>query len=73
MNKILAIILLTLSVSACFNSERSETSINTTFGQELIDLKKAHDSGAINQGQYDKMLSRLADRRLKLDLTDEED
>ncbi len=69
------IVILTLSVvlSACYKSERSEINVNTTFGQELVDLKKALDSGAIDQQQYKKMLNRISKRRLKLDLDDVED
>ncbi len=72
MNKILTVIAISLLLSACYNSERSETNISTTFGQELTDLKKALDSGAIDQQQYHKILNRLADRRLHIDL-DKED
>jgi PBP1b-binding outer membrane lipoprotein LpoB len=72
MKSIFAAIALSLLLSACYNSERSETTINTTFGQELTDLKTALDSGAIDQQQYKKMINRLADRRLHLNLDDGE-
>jgi len=64
---------LSLFLTACYNIERSETNVNTTFGQELIDLKKALDSGAIDQQQYQKILSQLADRRLNIDLSSNND
>ena len=73
MNKVLVIIAISTLLGACYNSERSETNINTTFGQELTDLKKALDSGAIDQAQYQKIMNRLADRRLHLDLDEEEE
>ena len=33
----------------------THTEINTTTGQELIDLQKAFDSGAITQEEYDEL------------------
>lgn len=40
---------------------RSEVSTTTT-GQQLIDLKKALDSGAINQQEYDKERKKILDK-----------
>jgi len=68
MKSFLLIVALSITLSACYNSERNTTQINTTFGQELMDLKKALDSGAINNEQYKKILNRLTERRLKLNL-----
>lgn len=68
MKSFLLIVALSITLSACYNSERNTTQINTTFGQELMDLKKALDSGAINNEQYKKILNRLTESRLKLNL-----
>lgn len=39
---------------------QTETSVKTTTtGQELVDLKKALDSGAITQKDYDKQRERI--------------
>lgn len=72
MNKVILVIGISLLLGACYNSERSETNINTTFGQELTDLKKALDNGAIDDKQYQKIVNKLADRRLRLDLDEDE-
>ncbi len=34
----------------------------TTTGQQLIDLKKAYDSGAIDEKQYNKMKKEIIER-----------
>jgi hypothetical protein len=42
----------------------TETEISTqTLGQELIDLKKAYDSGVITKREYEKARERLIKRR----------
>ena len=38
------------------------TEINTTTGQELIDLKQALDSGAITQEEYDELKLQIIER-----------
>ena len=38
------------------------TEINTTTGQELIDLKQALDSGVINQEEYDELKLKIIKR-----------
>ena len=48
------------SLSACWaHSETKNKSV--TLGQELIDLKKALDEGAITQDQYDDAREDLVD------------
>ena len=44
------------------NSPMTDTIINTTTGQELIDLKQALDSGAITQEEYDKLKLKIIKR-----------
>jgi len=41
---------------------RSEVSTTTT-GQQLIDLKKALDSGAMTQQEYEKQRQKILDRK----------
>jgi hypothetical protein len=40
---------------------KSEISTTTT-GQQLIDLKKAYDSGAMSQSEYDRERKKILDR-----------
>lgn len=40
---------------------KSEISTTTT-GQQLMDLKKAHESGAISQEEYDKERQKILDK-----------
>ena len=40
----------------------TNTIINPTTGQELIDLQKALDSGAITQKEYDKLKLKIIER-----------
>ena len=61
------IILCILFFTSCasidlFNKDTYSTNITTTVGDELIDLKKALDSGAINQEEYDAMKEKLLQR-----------
>ena len=65
--KIYIIILSILFSTSCtsidlFNKDTYSTNITTTVGDELIDLKKALDSGAINQEEYDVMKEKLLQR-----------
>ncbi len=39
------------------------TVINTTIGQELLDLQQALDSGAITQKEYDELRLKIIDER----------
>jgi len=43
-----------------FNPTHAE--INTTTGQELIDLQKALESGAITQEEYDELKLKIIER-----------
>ena len=45
-----------------WSSEQEVTEITTTHGQELIDLKKALDSGAITQEEYEQLKRKIIDR-----------
>ena len=51
-----------ISYNICSPYGMSETIINTTTGQELIDLQKALDSGAITQEEYDELRKKIMER-----------
>ena len=44
---------------AAFNKGELAFARNVTFGQELIDLKKAHDTGAITDEKHAKIKARI--------------
>ena len=46
------------------NSANNITEINTTTGQELIDLQQALDSGVITQEEYDELRKKIIMERL---------
>jgi len=61
---ILLIIILTLILqTSCGSLNKAQGELhynnNVTKGQELLDLKKALDEGAIDQGEYDLMKDRI--------------
>ena len=60
----LSILLLSSCASSLFSVDKKSdvTNINTTVGQELIDLKKAFDSGAINEEEFNEMKSKILER-----------
>ena len=50
-------------LTAC-SSTRTEVmppTVNVSIGQQLIDLKKARDSGALSQGEYEQQIRKLID------------
>ena len=60
---ILSILLFTSCASIeLFNKKLDTTNITTTVGDELIDLQKALDLGAINQEEYDEMKEKILQR-----------
>ena len=60
---ILSILLFTSCASIdLFNKESYVTNITTTVGDELIDLQKALDTGAISQEEYDQMKKKILQR-----------
>jgi hypothetical protein len=50
-------------VAACASSSTKVTPpvINVSIGQQLIDLKKARESGAITQREYEQQAKRVID------------
>jgi hypothetical protein len=43
------------------NTEVMPPTVNVSIGQQLIDLKKARDSGAMSQQEYEQQARRLID------------
>ena len=70
MNKLLIIAVIPLFLMHCIGSHYSVSSdspnrntiIQTTTGQELIDLQAALDSGAITQEEYDELKLKIIER-----------
>ena len=60
----LSILLLSSCASSLFSVDKKSdvTNINTTVGEELIDLKKALDAGAITEEEYNQMKSKILER-----------
>jgi len=62
----LALALLT-SLSGCGSSSKANVTVKGTTtistGQELLDLRRALDEGAISQRDYDKVRTNLLDRK----------
>lgn len=57
--KFLSAALLTLSLAACSSNEVLRGPLDMSIGQQLIDLKNAHTSGAINDREYDQQRKQL--------------
>ena len=52
-----------LNLCSPYSGQHSRfTSIHTTIGQELLDLQKALDSGAITQEEYDELKLQIIER-----------
>jgi hypothetical protein len=41
------------AISGCGSTDVVRAPIDVTIGQQLIDLKKAHDNGVLNAREYD--------------------
>jgi uncharacterized membrane protein len=62
---IIALALLVALLGGCCGgggSQVQNTTKTTTLGQELNDLKKAYDSGAITEDQYNKMKKEIINK-----------
>ena len=59
LNNCITAIVLAFVVSGCSN-ETNVTHINTTLGEEILALKKALDSQAIDQDQYEDLVEELS-------------
>ena len=52
-------LLVVLGLVACSSSEVVRAPLDVSIGQQLIDLKKAHTSGAINDAEYEQQRRQL--------------
>jgi len=48
-------------ISACSSQQVLQPAVEATIGQQLIDLKKARDSGALNAHEYERQKRQLID------------
>ena len=67
MKKLILLAVIPLFLMNCigspyFNKSPRNTYIQTTTGEELIDLKQALDSGAITQEEYDELKLKIIER-----------
>ena len=68
MKKLIFIAIIPLLLMHCFanpifvKSPHANTYIQTTTGQELIDLQQALDSGVITQEEYDELKLKIIER-----------
>lgn len=53
--------LLGLSVAACGGHEVVRPTVDVSIGQQLIDLKRARDTGALSDREYERQRKRLID------------
>ena len=63
--KIVSIILLMFFITSCslLDVESSDVTNNyTTVGQELMDLQKAYEAGAISEEEYNKLKQELINK-----------
>ena len=49
---IIGVIISAMSITACGGSKTVQNTTTQTYGQEMMDLKKAYDEGAINEKEY---------------------
>ena len=57
---IIGIIISTMSITACGGSKTVQNTNTQTYGQEMLDLKKAYDEGAINEKEYNDAKKAIA-------------
>ncbi len=51
--KLLLVLVMLAAISGCGSTDVVRAPIDVTIGQQLIDLKKAHDNGVLNAREYD--------------------
>jgi hypothetical protein len=59
--KIVSVLALLCALAACSGNEVVRAPLELTIGQQLIDLKNAHISGALSKAEYDQQRSKLID------------
>lgn len=48
-------------LAGCGGNEVVRPTVNVSIGQQLIDLKKAHDAGALSDKEYERQRRQLID------------
>ena len=51
----------TLAAAGCGGNEVLQPTVSVSVGQQLIDLKKARDSGAVSERDYERQKEQLID------------
>ena len=59
--KTVSAMILLCTLAACSSNEVLRAPLELTIGQQLIDLKNAHTSGALNKAEYDQQRRKLID------------
>lgn len=49
------------AAGGCATEDIVRARLDVTVGQQLIDLKQAHDAGALSRDEYDRQRARLID------------
>lgn len=57
--RFLSVCLLAAALCACSSTEVVRTPLDISIGQQLIDLKKAHTSGALSDREYEQQRKQL--------------
>lgn len=58
----IAVMAAVMSVAGCGGADVRTQTTTTTTGQELMDLKKAYDSGVISEKEYERKREEILDR-----------
>jgi len=57
---LIGIIISTASITACGGSKTVQNTNTQTYGQEMLDLKKAYDEGAMSEKEYNNAKKAIA-------------
>jgi hypothetical protein len=57
----LALATVVAASAGCASEEIVRARLDVTVGQQLIDLKQAHDAGALSRAEYDRQRQQLID------------
>jgi uncharacterized membrane protein len=58
---IAGLVTLSLTLAGCGGGDTTVKAETTTTGQELMDLKKAYEAGAISEREYEKQREKILD------------
>lgn len=61
MSRFMVTALLAASLAACNSTTVMPPNVNVSIGQQLIDLKKARDAGALSEKEYQRQREDLID------------